>query len=273
MEKLLLDKRHNNTYTPFITKRRKLMPNLVQLKKNVPVVATLDMWKPLNVTHRAIMILINRYRSKIEELGGLVILNDRTSKTKGGRPIKFCFLNEEQATFLITLMRNSKTVVTFKLKLTKEFYKMRKTLILIATQQKNQQWIELRKTGKKTRKNETDIIKQFIEYATKQGSQNAKHYYSNISRMENQALFVLTQKFKNLRNVLDLNQLSVVNVADNIVQKTLKEGMQDKLFYKDIYILAKENIETFTQIHGKSIVPAPLKQVENNNENTHLQTI
>ncbi|MFH0996405.1 MAG: Rha family transcriptional regulator [Pseudomonadota bacterium] len=44
---------------------------------------------------------------------------------KKGQPLRYCFLDEEQATFLITLLRNSDPVVHFKRRLTGEFYRMR----------------------------------------------------------------------------------------------------------------------------------------------------
>lgn len=119
----------------------------------------------------------------------------------------------------------------------------------------NAEWLEARKAGKFIRREETDIVKQFVEYATSQGSKNAHHYYSNISKMENKALFLLDQKYKNIRELLDMGQLMMIPVADKIVSKALKEGMENGLYYKDIYQNAKHNIELLAIIHGKSKIP------------------
>jgi phage regulator Rha-like protein len=228
------------------------MKDIVRLEKNIPVVSTLDMWEGLDVKHKAIIDLIRKYESMFSELGTLAFQKLKS----GGRPTPFCFLNEEQATFLITLMKNSEVVVKFKLKLTKEFYRMKKVLSDIASQQQNALWLETRNAGKIKRREETDTIKKFVEYAVAQGSQNAERYYSNISTMQNKALFFYEQKFKNLRDVLNLNQLAIVICADGIVSKAIEDGMEQKLHYKDIYKLSKKRIESFAEIHGKTLIPA-----------------
>ena len=132
-----------------------------------------------------------------------------------------------------------------------EFNRM-ETFIL---NKKNQEWVETRKAGKLIRNTETDAVKLFIDYATKQGSSNAKFYYANISKMQNKALFLLDQKYKNVRELLDVEQLWTIASADKIVIKALKDGMNREMNYKDIYQLAKTNVETFAAIHGKSAIP------------------
>lgn len=115
-------------------------------------------------------------------------------------------------------------------------------------------YLEARRTGKLIRREETDTVQEFIKYATAQGSENARNYYSNISTMENKALFLLDQKYKNLRELLDFSQLITVASADKIVSKALLDGMAQNLPYKDIYKLAKQNVETFAAIHGRSAI-------------------
>ena len=111
------------------------------------------------------------------------------------------------------------------------------------------------KIGKITRQEETDTIKEFVEYAKLQGSTKAEMYYQNISKMENKGLFLIEEKFKNIREVLTGQQLQVLCSADQIVINALNDGMKNKMNYKEIYILAKERIEVFASIIPKSIVP------------------
>src|SRR6185369_2019248 len=103
--------------------------------------------------------------------------------------------------------------------------------------------LETRKAGKEVRVLTTDTIKAFVEYTKRQGSTKAEMYYANISKMENSALFLLEQTYPNLRHVLNINQLSTIKCADQIVIKALSDGMSDGLNYKDIYKLAKTRIE------------------------------
>ena len=230
------------------------MNELVKIIDNEPLVSTLDIWEPLEVAHRAIIQLIRKYEKEFSETRLLTF--EMSIKKRQGAPTPYCYLDEEQATFLITLMKNSDKVVSFKRRLTKEFYKQRRMLARIANQHHDAQWIEARSLGKTLRVQETTVIQKFVEYATAQGSKNAQRYYCNISKMENAALFFLEQKFTNLRDVLDLSQLMTVSVADRIVSKALKEGMELQMNYKDIYIMAKERIENFAELNGKTIIPA-----------------
>lgn len=225
---------------------------------NVLVVSTLDMYEGLKVEHKAITDLIKKYENHFQEIRTFSFLK---VKSTGGRPAEFCYLDEEQATFLITLMKNSPVVVPFKKRMTREFFRMRKFIAQQMNQKANAEWLEQRAAGKLIRRTETDTVKEFVEYAVAQGSQNAHRYYSNISMMENKALFLIDQKYKNVRDLLDIHQLSTIQIADRIVSKAIKEGMEQKLHYKEIYQMAKSRIEIFSVIHGKSTIPNQLKQI------------
>ena len=123
-------------------------------------------------------------------------------------------------------------------------------------------WKEQRELTKPGRKQQTDTIKVFIEYAVNQGADpaGAKWYYSNLSRMENACLFDLEEKYKNVRNVLDLQQLMYIAVADRVVDKCLQEMMAQGIHYEQIYEEAKKRVQNLATSLGKTIVPAGLNQ-------------
>lgn len=124
--------------------------------------------------------------------------------------------------------------------------------------QVSESYIRARVEGKKFRLEETDAIKEFVEYATLQGSKNAKMYYVNISKMENQALFYLVEgmpKPTNIREVVNTFQLFELGVADKMVSDTIKECMQKNMYYKDIFSACKQKIEAFAMIAGKTPIP------------------
>ena len=137
----------------------------------------------------------------------------------------------------------------------KKFFTAFKQMEKAIANQTNAEWLETRKAGKLTVHVKFDVVKRFVEYATKQGSTKANFYYSNISTMQNKALFFLDQKYKNVRDLLDVEQLWTIASADKIVCKALEDGMARGLHYKEIYQLAKTNVETFAAIHGKSSIP------------------
>lgn len=75
--------------------------------------------------HKNVLELVGTYKPQIEQFGR-VAFETRTFETNGGRQKReIAILNEQQATFLLTLMRNSEVVVRFKVELVKEFYRMR----------------------------------------------------------------------------------------------------------------------------------------------------
>ncbi|EJF07046.1 putative phage-encoded protein [Thiovulum sp. ES] len=78
--------------------------------------------------------LINKYRERIEKIGNLHFKNEglkratKDGKSRGKVQNVTYFLNEPQSTFLMTLLKNSETVVDFKFRLVDDFFKMRKLL-------------------------------------------------------------------------------------------------------------------------------------------------
>jgi len=203
------------------------------------------------IEHNAALKLVKKYVEDLKDLGGTSGFEIRKFKT-GGRPGEEAILDEQQTTFLITLMKNSVPVVAFKKRLTKEFFKMRTALANIASQQKDENWLEMRKDGKVAHKKKTDIIKTFVDYATKQGSTSAHRYYSSLAKMENSALFFLEQRFKNVREVLVIRQLMIVSMADDVIENALSDGMGRCLPYKECYKLAKERVIAFSLLAGRS---------------------
>ena len=110
------------------------------------------------------------------------------------------------------------------------------------------EWQEQRRLGKVARRVETDTIKDFVEYATKQGSRNASKYYINLTKMTYRALSMIEQGLKapnGLRDLLNGMQLSYLNTAEYIAANALAEGMDSQKFYKDIYQFAKQKVVAF----------------------------
>ena len=232
--------------------------NLVELKEKEPVTTTLVISEKTENDHSSVFKLVKAYQEDLSEFGVVGFEIRKPSGKKGGRPLEFAYLNEDQTMLIMTYMRNSEIVRTFKKSLVKEFRKMKNVLSQISSRQTNEEWKQLRESGKFTRKQETDVINQFLDYAISQGSEGYKkkeNAFATFSKMENKALFIIQDKFPNIRQLLTGQQLQIISSADQIVEKALKEGMEKQMQYKDIYKLAKERIETFSEIIPKTIVP------------------
>lgn len=209
--------------------------------------------------HHAVIELVKKYRKRIGRVGDLEVemrsfLPVSKRGTLAGRPGEEALLSEIQATFLITLMRNSEVVLGFKEKLTVAFFQMRNVLANLASQKSSSEWLDMRMSGKIVHRKKTNAIKRFVEYATVQGSQSADKYYVALAKMENSALFFLEQKFKNVRKALVVRQLLIASMADDVIKNALDEGMEKKLDYRDCYQLAKRRVFAFADVVKMSTV-------------------
>lgn len=229
------------------------MGKLVTLENNIPLTTSLIIADKTGLEHRSIFRMIKKYENDLNEFG---LLRFEIAKPKTGRPLDFAKLNEEQTSLLIMYLKNTEKVRSFKKSINKQFHQMRKWILEQKTQKQNQQYIETRNQSKLGRRQETDIIKEFIEYAKNQGSKNADKYYMIISKMENSAFFILKEKFKNVREILNIQQLSKIIIADLIVKQAIIEGMEQQMFYKDIFQLAKKRVVEMSNSVGiKEVLP------------------
>lgn len=103
-------------------------------------------------------------------------------------------------------------------------------------------WIETRKAGKITRKAETDVIKQLIEYAKGQGSKHSKMLYMTYSRLANNMAGITNRESA---TVMQLNNMSLI---ENIILNQIRIGMEKGMHYKEIYKDCKRQIELFKDI-------------------------
>ena len=239
---------------------------LIQVAGKDLLTSSLIIADGMDVDHRAIMKLVDNYRIRLEKRGEVKMDMLKIVGKKSGRPTRFAWLNERQFMFIATLMKNSETVIDFKDLLTEEFDRQKKLIAHLLTQRTNAAWLEQREQGKLSRREETDTIKEFIEYCKVQGSTSAEKYYMNISKMENKALFILEQRFPNIRDVLSGQQLQIIASADIAIARALKFGMEEGMHYKEIYQLAKKRIEEFAEIVGKT--PIPIQSILQNTQNS-----
>lgn len=230
------------------------MNDLVVLINNQPTVSTFDLFVAMGYgEHRALKKLIVDNINDFEDFG-VVRFQMQKPSGKGGRPTQGYLLNEDQFILLVLLARNSKEVIKLKVRVAKEFARLKSIAANIVAQQRDPNWQNIRSDGKIAYKQKTDVIKNFVDYATAQGSKSASMYYTNLAKMENKALFLIEQKYDNLREILTIKQLMQVCTADDVIEKALLDGMNGDLPYKEIYKLAKERIISFAAIIGKSQV-------------------
>lgn len=83
----------------------------------------------LGIEHGSFMKTVEKYKTQSEQAFGVFRFQiEKPQGESGGRPSEFIFLTEDQATFLMTLSRNSPEVVQCKLELVKRFSEAKKLL-------------------------------------------------------------------------------------------------------------------------------------------------
>ncbi|WP_418180753.1 Rha family transcriptional regulator [Aliarcobacter lanthieri] len=105
------------------------MKTLIELVNEEPRVSHRVIAENTNNKHKSIQDLISRHISLFEKFGQIKIIENKVQTSGGVQTITNHFLNENQATFLITLLRNNEIVLDFKFKLVEEFIKMRNLLL------------------------------------------------------------------------------------------------------------------------------------------------
>lgn len=132
------------------------------------------------VGHKKVKLAIIKNKTIIESFG---LLAPYETESTGGRPEVIYKLSEPQATFLITLLKNTPKVVAFKQKLVKQFYIMEKEL---------EKRIITREIGKRARETLTNAIQALPDSPHK--SMKYKHYTDLVYKI------VLGKNAKQLRD-------------------------------------------------------------------------
>lgn len=99
--------------------------NLVTLHNNVPSVSHRVIADNTGNQAKNIFELISKHRADFEEFGELPFKTEALVGSRTGQTIKTYYLNEQQATLLLTYLKNVPIVREFKKSLIKEFYRLK----------------------------------------------------------------------------------------------------------------------------------------------------
>jgi len=188
------------------------------------------------IRHDKIKVAIRKHESKLCKFGKLS--TSYGGESTGGRRLEVYNLNEQQSTFLITLLKNTDLVIDFKVRLVQEFFKMRQALM----QRQTTSWVESRHQSKLTRQCETDVLKDLVGYAELQGSTHADKYYIVYSKLANKIAHISN---RDVATMLELNNL---NLIESIILKVVRQEMNKGAHYKEIYRTCSDRLNQFIKI-------------------------
>lgn len=200
--------------------------------------------KNSGIKHHAIQQITDKYINDFEEFGKVkVAFEMRASKTN--QKEKIYLYNEQQATLLLTYLKNTDKVREFKKNLVKQFFEARKLL----KEKKTPEWEQLRLTAKSSTKTLHETIdKVFRPYAISNGSENYRDKktiaYTHFEEPINKALGIS----KNKREYLDKKGQTLLDLMNNAVICLIEDGTQKGIDYHEIVSTAKVKIKQITDI-------------------------
>lgn len=210
------------------------MTELVYLKNDEAVCSSLRVAEKFGKRHDRVLRAIDNLLEtlpKNEETSKMFILSKR--KADDGQFHRMYLMNRDGFSLLV-MGFTGKKALEWKLQYIKAFNQMERFI----REKETQAWIDSRKTGKLTRKAETDTIKKLVEYAKAQGSQHADKLYMTYSKLANKMAGV------SKRDEATVTQLNNLSLMEHIILCVIDSGIVAGKHYKEIYQDCKKRLET-----------------------------
>ena len=198
------------------------MSDLVYLTPNTeePFTTSEVIAECAGVKRDTVQKLIQRHEKDLREFGR-VGFEIRTLQTRGGQQmVKVYHLNEQQATLLLTFLRNTPVVIEFKKELVRQFFAMRKELMNIKA---------IKAERKPLRTSMTDAIKALPDSPHKKFKYNQ---YTDLAYMA--ALGKTARQLRKERGAdknatasdyMSSDELTAVSKMENRISVLLEVGM------------------------------------------------
>jgi Rha family phage regulatory protein len=153
-------------------------------------------------------------------------------------------MNRDFFSFLVMRFKGKKAI-KWQLEFIAAFNAMETRLLLADSNANDPSFLKIRDQGKIARLQETDVIKDFVDYATSQGSKSAKFYYKHITNSCYRALGLIVQRKPKLRDTMDIMELAELQLMEHRAGLLLKKYMDLGRDYKDIYNSVKDDLLDF----------------------------
>lgn len=217
------------------------MNELVHLEHDEAVCSSLEVAEKFGKRHDKLIAEIRRMYSDLIGKGspqnsGAKFFFEATYENRGKQyPM---YLMNRDGFSLLVMGFTGKKALDWKLKYINAFNQMENYI----REKQSQSWIETRTVGKLSRKAETDVLKQLVEYAKQQGSEHADMLYMTYSKLANKTVGVAD------RDTATAKQLMNLSVTENIILKVVEEGISQQLHYKEIYKNCKDRLAIVNQL-------------------------
>lgn len=172
------------------------------------------------IQHHTVTRLIQQHESDFKEFGSLRFEIEVRKREVGATTAKKYKLNEQQATLLLTFLRNTPTVIAFKKELVRQFYAMREELMNVRA---------VRVARKPIRIEMTDAIKSLPDSPHKQlkyGQYTDLAYRMAIGMSARQVREERgAAKSANASDFMTSDELQAISAMENRISVLLQVGM------------------------------------------------
>ncbi len=107
------------------------------------------------------------------------------------------------------------------------------------TSEKDEKWLGIRQETKQVRKQETDMIKRFVEYAKEQGSTHANNYYILFTKLVNKRCGIESSE----RDKADQKTLLRLKSLETLIEMRLETLINNNTPYKDAFADIRDMIQ------------------------------
>jgi Rha family phage regulatory protein len=220
--------------------------DLVEVKKNGVFCDSQMVSKKFGIKHAYVC---DNIRKLIADLSGLRVgsvhpkIQEEERIYRGNTYI--AYLMNRHFFSLLSMRFKGKKAFEWQVKFNDAFYEMERHILQSNLNKSDNGFLKIREQGKIARKEETGVIKEFVDYATRQGSMSAKFYYKHITNATYKALGLMVQRKPKLRDSLNVYEVSELLLAERLAQNALKKYMDLGRNYKDIYESVKTDLISF----------------------------
>lgn len=213
------------------------MNELVSIKNDEAVCTSLQIAEKFGKRHDHVVRDIENLLEGIPKSGETYFRKSSYKNEQNGQEYPMYYMNRDGFSLLVMGFKGKKAL-EWKLQYINAFNQMEHIL----NEKSTDMWIETRKQGKITRKSETDVIKQLIEYAKGQGSEHSEKLYITYSRLANKMAGITN------RDEATVSQLNNLSLIENIILNCIQNGISLEKHYKQIYQDCKRRLEMFKDI-------------------------
>lgn len=224
--------------------------DLVEVRKNEVYCDSSIIAKKFCHKHGYVIKHIKNIISDLEDMEGVKMFTPKVmieNREYRGNKYTAYLMNRDFFSFLVMRFKG-KRAIEWQAQFIAAFNAMENRLLLEDKNATDPNWLTQRDQGKLARKEETDVIKEFVDYATDQGSTKAAFYYKHITNATYKALGLMVQRKPKLRDTMDLYELSELLLAERVARDSIKKYMDLGRNYKDIYESVKEDLLSFGSV-------------------------